>query len=115
MIEAFRKIWRFAGNERKNINKSVAVGFLNAVLQMFQVAAIYFVVLALTGGEKGGKTAWIALVCELIAIFGGAISASFSKMLQTHAGYFMAADSRISIANRLKSVPMGFFNDNSLG
>ena len=27
----------------------------------------------------------------------------------------MAADSRISIANRLKSVPMGFFNDNSLG
>ena len=115
MIEAFRKIWRFAGNERKNINKSVAVGFLNAVLQMFQVAAIYFVVLALTDGEKGGKTAWIALVCELIAIFGGAISASFSKMLQTHAGYFMAADSRISIANRLKSVPMGFFNDNSLG
>ena len=115
MIEAFRKIWRFAGNERKNINKSVAVGFLNAVLQMFQVAAIYFVVLALTGGEKGGKTAWIALVCELIAIFGGAISASFSKMLQTHAGYFMAADSRISIANRLKSVPMGFFSDNSLG
>lgn len=115
MIEAFRKIWHFAGNERKNINKSVAVGFLNAVLQMFQVAAIYFVVLALTGGVRGGKTAWIALICELVAIFGGAISASFSKMLQTHAGYFMAADRRVSIANRLKSVPMGFFSDNSLG
>lgn len=115
MIEAFRKIWRFAGNETKNINKSVAVGFLNALLQMFQVAAIYFVVLALTNEESGAKTAWIALVCELIAIFGGAVSASFSKMLQTHAGYFMAADRRISIANKLKSVPMGFFNENSLG
>ncbi len=115
MIEAFRKIWHFAGNETKNINKSVAVGFLNAVLQMFQVAAIYFVVLALTSDVHGGKTAWIALVCELIAVFGGAVSASFSKMLQTHAGYFMAADRRISIANRLKSVPMGFFNENSLG
>lgn len=115
MIEAFRKIWRFAGNERKNINKSVAVGFLNAVLQMFQVAAIYFVVLALTSGEQDGKTAWMALGCELVAIFGGAVSASFSKMLQTHAGYFMAADRRISIANKLKSVPMGFFNANSLG
>ena len=115
MIEAFRKIWHFAGKERKNINKSVAVGFLNAVLQMFQVAAIYFVVLALTGGERGGKTAWLALIFELIAIFGGAVAASFSKMLQTHAGYFMAADRRISIADRLKSVPMGFFNENSLG
>ena len=30
----------------------------------------------------------------MIAIFGGAVSASFSKMLQTHAGYFMAADPR---------------------
>lgn len=115
MIEAFRKIWHFAGNERKNINKSVAVGFLNAVLQMFQVAAIYFVVLALTQGETGGKTAWLALGFELIAIFGGAVTASYSKMLQTHAGYFMAADRRISIANLLKSVPMGYFNENSLG
>ncbi len=115
MIEAFRKIWRFAGNETKNINKSVAVGFLNAILQMFQVGAIYFIVLALTSGEKSGKTAVLALVFELIAIFGGAVTASFSKMLQTHAGYYMAADRRISIADRLKSVPMGFFNDNSMG
>lgn len=115
MIESFRKIWRFAGNETKNINKSVAVGFLNAVLQMFQVAAIYFVVSALTEGEKGGKTAWLALAFELVAVFGGAITVSISKMLQTHAGYFMAADRRISIADRLKSVPVGFFNQNSLG
>ncbi|MEE0439645.1 MAG: ABC transporter ATP-binding protein [Ruminococcus sp.] len=110
MIETFRKIWQFAGKETKNINQSVAVGFLNAILQMFQVAAIYFVVLALTDGKQGGKTAWLALGCELIAIFGGAVTASLSKMLQTHAGYFMAADRRISIADRLKSVPMVLVN-----
>ncbi len=115
MIEAFRKIWRFAGNEKKNINKSVAVGFLNAVLQMCQVGAIYLVVRALVSGETSGKTAWLALVLELISIFGGAVASSTSKMYQTHAGYFMAADRRISIADRLKSVPMGFFNANSLG
>ena len=115
MMEAFRKIWKFAGNETKNINKLVAVGFLNAVLQMFQVAAIYFVILALTGREQGGITAWLALGCEIVAIFGGAVTASISKMLQTHAGYFMAADRRVSIADRLKRVPMGFFNANSLG
>ena len=36
-------------------------------------------------------------------------------MYQTRAGYFMAADRRIAIADRMKSVPMGFFNSNSLG
>ena len=115
MIETFKKIWRFAGKERANINKSVAVGFLNAVLQMFQVGAIYLVVRALVGGETSGKTAWLALLFELISIFGGAVTASISKMYQTHAGYFMAADRRIAIADRMKSVPMGFFNANSLG
>ena len=43
------------------------------------------------------------------------MASGFSKMLQTHAGYFMAADRRVAIADRLKSVPMGFFNANSLG
>ena len=115
MIETFKKIWQFAGDERKNINKSVWVGILNAILQMFQVGAIYLVVRALTGGSHSGKVAWLALLLELISIFGSAVTASISKMYQTHAGYFMAADRRISIADRMKSVPMGFFNANSLG
>ena len=115
MIEAFKKIWQFAGAERKNINKSVWVSLLNAVLQMFQVGAIYLVVTALTNGTHSAATAWLALVFELVSIFGGAVTASISKMYQTHAGYFMAADRRISIADRMKSVPMGFFNANSLG
>ena len=115
MIEAFRKIWKFAGNEVGNINKSVAVGVVNALLQMCQVGAIYLVVLGLTNGSTTSGVAWMALVLVLVSIFGGAVTASYSKMLQTHAGYFMAADRRISIADRLKSVPMGFFNANSLG
>lgn len=115
MIEAFRKIWRFAGEEQKNINKSVAVSFLSAVLQMFQVGAIYLVIRALTLGSQGGRTAWLALVLELISIFGGAIASSYSKMYQTHAGYFMAANRRIAIADRMKRVPMGFFSANSTG
>ena len=35
MIGTFKKIWEFSGEERGNINKSVAVSFLNAVFHMF--------------------------------------------------------------------------------
>ena len=115
MIETFRKIWRFAGTERANINKSVAVSFFNAVFHMFEVSAIYVVIAALTEGRSGAKTAWIALSLMLVSIIGNGITASISKMQQTHAGYFMAANERIKIGNLLKGVPMGFFNDNSLG
>ncbi len=115
MIEAFRKIWKFAGEEAGNINKSVAVSVVNALLQMCQVGAIYLVVLGLTSGSVSGGVAWAALALVLVSIFGSAVASSYSKQLQTHAGYFMAANRRISIANRLKSVPMGYFNESSLG
>ena len=49
------------------------------------------------------------------SIVGNAVTSAFSKAQQTHAGYFMAANERIRIGNLLKGVPMGFFNENSLG
>lgn len=52
MIGTFKKIWEFSGEERGNINKSVAVSFLNAVFHMFEIGAIYFVVMALTDSVK---------------------------------------------------------------
>lgn len=115
MISTFKKIWEFAGEEKGNINKSVAVSFLNAVFHMFEIGAIYFVVLALTGDGADGNTAWISLGLMIVSIIGNGVTSRFSKLQQTHAGYFMAANRRISIGNRLKSVPMGFFNENSLG
>ena len=57
MIETFKKIWQFAGDEKKNINQSVWISFLSAILQMFQVGAIYLVIRALTEGAQGGRTA----------------------------------------------------------
>ena len=115
MIEAFRKIWRFAGTERANINRSVVVKFLNAVFHMLEVSAIYFVIVALTQGEAGSRAAWTALGFMAVSIIGNAVTTAFSKNQQTHAGYFMAANERIKIGNLLKGVPMGFFNENSLG
>lgn len=115
MINAFEKIWRFAGCERANINKSVAVSFLNAVFRMLQVSAVYFVILALTQGKSGGGTAWLALGLMLASVVGNAVTTAFSKKQQTHAGFFMAANERIKIGELLKGVPMGFFNENSLG
>ena len=115
MIETFRKIWKFAGVERPNIGKSAAVNFLNAVFHMLEVSAIYFVIVALTQGETGNHAAWTALALMAVSILGNAATNSQSKQQQTHAGYFLAANERIKIGNLLKGVPMGFFNENSLG
>lgn len=115
MLNALKKIWDFAGKERGNINKSIAVGFVYAVFHMLQISAIYFVVLALTEGDRTNRAAWTALILLFVSILGRAAANYFSQLQQTHAGYFMVADKRVDIGNKLKSVPMGYFNENSLG
>ena len=91
MIEAFRKIWGFAGEERANINKSAAIKFLNAVFHMLEVSAIYFIIMALTQGETGNRAAWTALAFMAASMIGNAVTTGIAKNQQTHAGYFMAA------------------------
>lgn len=115
MIEILRKIWRFAGEEQKNIRTSVIGCFFFAVFHMFQMAAIYVIVLALVDGSTSSAPAWQALGLLLVSIIGRAVVNRFTQLQQTHAGYFMVANKRIAIGDKLKRVPMGYFNDKSLG
>ena len=105
MIEVLKKIWRFAGKEQWNITKSVFWGFFYAVFHMFQVGAIYYVVLALTGGNQTADAAWTALLLLAASVIGRAVINRFTQLQQTHAGYFMVANRRIEIGDKLKRIP----------
>lgn len=115
MIEVLKKIWKFAGKEQSNIKKSIFWGFFYAIFHMFQVGAIYFVVLALTSEDQTNQAAWISLLLLIVSIAGRAVINRFTQLQQTHAGYFMVANRRIRIGDKLKKIPMGYFNDKSLG
>lgn len=115
MLNALKKIWSFAGVERSNINKSLVLGFFYAIFHMLQVGAIYVVLIALTGQDTTNRAAWTAAGMLLASIAGRAAMNYFSQLQQTHAGYFMAANKRIDIGDKLKSVPMGYFSENNLG
>lgn len=94
MIGVLKKIWRFAGKEQANIGKSIFWGFFYAVFHMLQVAAIYFVVLALTGGEQTSRAAWLSLLLLAVSIVGGrssTASRSCSRPMQATSWWPTAA------------------------
>ena len=86
MIEVLRKIWRFAGEEQGNIRKSMVLGFFYAIFHMFQIGAIYVVVLALVDGSTSAAPAWEALAMLLVSILGRAIMNRFIQFQQTPPG-----------------------------
>lgn len=115
MIHVFKKIWNFSEKEKNNLRKSIVIGFLNAIFNSFLVAALYVVLKAILEDSVSTETAWTAFFIMALSIAGKIVTQYFSQLERTHAGYFMVADKRIAIGEKLKSVPMGYFNQNSLG
>lgn len=115
MIQLFKKIWDFSIKEKGNLQKSMVIGFLNAIFNSFLVIALYVVLKAIVEDNVSAATAWTAFIIMVISIVGRIITQYFSQLQRTHAGYFMVADKRIDIGEKLKRVPMGYFNQNSLG
>ena len=115
MLEMFQKMLRFAGPEKRNIDKSIGVSFIFAIFKMMEMGAVYFMLQALLDGRKDMTPAVISVVLMIVSIIGCTLTKYFAQLQQTHAGYFMSALKRLSIGDRLKSVPMGYFNDSSLG
>ena len=115
MINVFKKIWDFSLKEKRNLQKSMVIGFLNAICNSLLVMALYVVLKAIVENQVSTGTAWTAFAIMMLSIIGKIITQYFSQLQRTHAGYFMVADKRISIGEKLKRVPMGYFNQNSLG
>ena len=115
MLSVFKKIWAFSIREKSNLQKSMVIGFLNAICNSFLVLALYVVLQAIIENSVSRTTAWSAFGIMVLSIVGKIITQYFSQLQRTHAGYFMVADKRIDIGEKLKRVPMGYFNQNSLG
>ena len=115
MITVFKKIWNFAEKEQPNIRKSIIVGFLCAAFNAMQMGGVYYVLVKIFDETLSMKDTAIVLGILLVSLVGKIITQYVSQLEQTHAGYFMAADKRIRIGNKLKKVPMGFFSEFSLG
>ncbi len=115
MISVFKKIWDFSGKEQRNIRNSIIWGFLNAIFHALQITALFVVLNVLVSGNRDRTAVWMSLGIMILSIAGKIVTQYISQLQRTHAGYFMVAEKRIAIGEKLKIVPMGYFNQNSLG
>lgn len=114
VFQIFRKIYEFAGNKRGALTKSIVASFLNSVFEMLQILALAVVLNALISGVNA-KVIWMSLSIMAVSIIGKIITGYIQDFSKTDAGYFMCAEKRIHIGDRLKYMPMGYFNSHSLG
>ena len=113
MFSVLRKISAFAGSRRGLLKKSMLVAFLGAVFTAFQFWALMLTLEILVGGAN--LSIWPVIGIMLVSVAGRTACSYWSTNAETETGYFMVAEKRVHIGDRLRYIPMGYFNDNSLG
>ena len=115
MLGTLKKIFAFAGNRKGLLKKSLFFSLLNGIFASLQFGALYFIVDALASANHSITSVWLSLGMMILSIAGRIFASFFSMNEQTVVGYGMVADKRISIGNRLRYIPMGYFNKNNIG
>ena len=115
MYGTLKKIIAFAGSKEGLLKKSLLFAFLSGLFAALQFAALFIVVEALVSDNRDRRFIWISLGIMAVSLVGRIITTYFSTMEQTETGYCMVAEKRIHIGNRLRYIPMGYFNKNSIG
>lgn len=116
MLEILKKFFDFCSPEnRRKFYKSVALGVIDAIFSAMKIPAAFFAITAVLNKDINGGSLATVMGLMLISTIGKMIVNRYSQMLQTEAGYNTCAGKRLEIGEHLRYLPMGYFNDTSLG
>ena len=116
MLKTLKKFFDFCGKEnRKLFIISIRLGVVSAICSAMRIPAAAVVIKALLDNNVTVSTLWTSLGIIVVSLIVTIAINMKSTMLQTKAGYRACADKRVEIAEHLRYLPMGWFNDNSLG
>lgn len=116
MLEILKKFFHFCDErERKEFYRSIVLGVLAALFSALKIPAIGVMLGAILTSGVTAKMILLSLATMLISVIGSSILKYRATALQTDGGYCTTAGKRVQIAEHLRYLPMGYFNENSLG
>ena len=116
MLEILKKFFRFCDKrERREFYVSIVLGVIAALFSALKIPAIGVMLGAIIEGGVTAKTILCSLAIMFVSVVGSSLLKYKATALQTDGGYSTTAGKRVQIAEQLRYLPMGYFNENSLG
>ena len=116
MFKILKNFFAFCDEgDRKRFYVSIVLSLVQAMFEALKIPAIAVMVRALIDGNVTSKTCLACLGIMRVSIIGAGIAKSKATMLQTEGGYNTCAQKRMKLAEHLRYLPMGYYNENSLG
>lgn len=115
MIGIFKKFFDFAGDQKGRQKKGMVFAVLHSIFEALQLIALAVVLQAIVDKNVSAATAWASLGIMLASITGTVVTGHISRMSEINGSFLMCAEKRVKIGDRMKYMPMGYFNSHSLG
>ncbi len=121
MFSTLIKFFKFCDEEnRKKFTGSIIVGIFNSLFMALRIGAVAVMLRGVIGKAIEGqpfetKTIWLSFGIMCVSMIGGIVTRKVTAIWQCEGGYRTCAKKRIEIAEHLRYLPMGYFNENSLG
>ncbi|MCY7142813.1 ABC transporter ATP-binding protein/permease [Streptococcus gordonii] len=116
MLNILKKFFDFCtAEDRKKFYQSIYLGIIKSFIIALRIPAIGLVLMGLIEKNLSMQTFWLALGIMLVSTVLNVWITLKITMLQTEAGYHTCAQKRIEIAEHMRYLPMGYFNQHSLG
>lgn len=116
MLEILKKFFRFCdGRGRREFYASIVLGVAASLFAALKIPAIGVMLQAILAGDITARAILTSLEIMLVSVIGASALKYKATALQTDGGYCTTANKRVQIAEHLRYLPMGYFNENSLG
>ena len=116
MFKILKNFFGFCDEEdRKRFYISIVLSLFQAMFEALKIPAIACMVKALLDDDVTSGTCLTCLGIMLVSVIGSGSFKAKATMLQTEGGYNTCANKRMQLAEHLRYLPMGYYNENSLG
>ena len=116
MIDAILKYFRFGGTYTKKLQHGMAWSVLNSFFEAWQLMALAVVLAAIVDADGiTNETLSASLGIMLLSMAGVFVTAHFKSQNFCDGNFSMAGEKRTQIGDRMRYLPMGYFNKSRLG
>jgi len=115
MISTFKKFFQFSGAHKSKWYKAIALELLRSLAGTLQMIPLFLVLANVIRQTLTARVALLSFLFVLLSVVLQVIFHYLGYRLEMRASYEMLDDKRISIGERMRYMPMGFFSNRSLG
>lgn len=119
MIQLFRRLLAFSGAQKGRLIRSFLFHLISSIFEMVPILAILTVLEGVLAGQSGRfmppDTVWKSFAIMLVSVLGRIVFINLSTNARTIGSFAVCTEKRLTIGEKLKRAPMGYFNEHRLG